>query len=263
MISIIMSTHNRGNKIRRAIESILNQSIQDFEFIICDDCSDDNTLEIIKEYSKKDNRVKVISNSKNLGLQKSLNRCIKESSGEYIARMDDDDYSKVNRLEAELKYIKKYDVDFVGSNVDFYSVNKGIYGEKVYPENPTKIDLIKSCVFCHPSILIKSSVLKNVGGYSEDQKYLRVEDYELWLRLYHKGYVGKNIQDSLLVYTKDKNSVKNIRFVDRIHAFGLLNDYFHKYNLSFKYYFYVLYPMIKFFIPSSVRIVINYFKYRR
>lgn len=261
MISIIMSTHNRGNKIRRAVDSILNQSIQDFEFIICDDHSTDDTLNIIKEYSKKDKRIKILSNVKNLGLQKSLNKCIDIASGEYIARMDDDDYSNKNRLQVELNFIKFYGADFVGSNVEFYSDSKGIYGKKTYPEKPTKIDLIKSCVFCHPSILIKSSVLKR-AKYSEDPKHLRVEDYELWLRLYSMGYIGMNIQDSLLIYTKDKDSVKNIKLVDRIHAFRLLNDYFYEYNLPLKYYFFVLYPIIKFVIPSNIRILINYLKYK-
>ncbi|TMT01281.1 glycosyltransferase [Apilactobacillus kunkeei] len=263
MISVIMSTHNRGKKIKRAIESILNQSLKDFEFIICDDHSDDDTLNIIKRYSEIDSRIKIIINKKNIGLQKSLNKCIKESSGEYIARMDDDDYSCSNRLEKELEYMKLSGADFVGSNIDFFSNELGVYGQKVYPEKPTKIDLIKSCVFCHPSILIKSSIIKKYGGYSESKKHLRVEDYELWLRLYKNGCVGQNIQEPLLVYTKDINSIKNIRWVDRIHAFNLLNEYFHDFKLSYGYYLFIVYPLIKFLIPTRMRTLINYIKYKK
>lgn len=91
MISVIMSTHNRSNTLKRAIDSILNQTYTDYEFIICNDNSSDNTNEILAYYESEYNNIKVITNEINLGLQKSLNKCIKESSGQYIARMDDDD----------------------------------------------------------------------------------------------------------------------------------------------------------------------------
>lgn len=261
MISIIMSTHNRGSKIERSVKSILNQTYSDFEFIICDDCSTDNTYNILKKLSKEDNRIKLLKNEVNLGLQKSLNKCISASSGDYIARMDDDDFSKVNRLEKELRYLSNKGVSFVGSNTDFYSSTRGIYGEKIYPENPTKIDLIKSCQFCHPSILIKSDILKKVGGYSEKTDYYRVEDYELWLRLYSLGYSGANIQEKLLIYTKDDKSVENIRKIDRINCYHLLKEYFSKLDIPYKYYFFVIYPLVKMIIPSKIKKIINYIKY--
>ncbi|TPR18892.1 glycosyltransferase [Apilactobacillus timberlakei] len=264
MISVIMSTHNRGKKISRSIESILHQTYKNFEFIICDDYSYDNTYEILESFAKKDKRIVLLKNNKNLGLQKSLNRCLKISKGDFIARMDDDDYSKKDRFEVELSYLRDNpDVSFVGSNIDFYSKDKGIYGAKIYPEFPSKKELIKECQFSHPSILIYSSIIKGVNGYSEDEKYYRVEDYELWLRLYSLGYIGMNIQKKLLIYTKDFQSIKNIKLVDRINCYKLIKEYVSKFNFGFIYYIFSLKILLKLFIPCFIRKYINYFKYNK
>lgn len=263
MISVIMSTHNRGEKIKRSVDSILNQTYKDIEFIVCDDCSTDNTYEILKKISSYDNRLILLKNEENLGLQKSLNKCIGCAHGEYIARMDDDDYSIRDRFEKEVKYIRKTDSDFVGTNIYFYSEEYGVYGQKIYSEHPTKIDLIKSCQFCHPTILIKTNLLKKVGGYSESTRHYRVEDYELWLRLYSLGYTGFNMQEKLLIYTKNANSINNIKKIDRLNCYNLLRKYFNRLNIPKKYYFYVIYPIIKMMIPVKARRIINYLKYKK
>lgn len=264
MISVIMSTHNRGPLLKRSIESILNQTYRNFEFIICDDYSTDDTYEVLRNYEIMDDRVKIIQNDKNLGLQKSLNRCLNISSGQFIARMDDDDFAIETRLQEQLNFIKNnIEYAFVGSNTYFYSQQLGIYGEEKYPKNPSKLDLIKRCQFSHPSIMIRTDILKKYDGYSEDEKYYRVEDYELWLRLYCNGYKGYNIQKNLIVYTKNSDSIKNIRKVDRVNRFKLLKEYFDKLNISPIYCYFIYLPLIKMFIPYQIRIIVNYFKYYR
>lgn len=264
MISVIMSTHNRGISLKRSLESILNQTYKDFEFIICDDFSTDDTYEVLRHYESVDNRIKIIHNESNLGLQKSLNKCLKVSSGEFIARMDDDDFAIKNRFEEQLNFLQNNpEYAFVGSNEFFYSEKLGVYGEEAYPIKPSEIDLIKRCQFAHPSIMIRADVIKKFNGYSENKKYYRVEDYELWLRLYHQGYKGYNIQHNLMIYTKNSSSIKNIRMVDRINRFKLVREYFYKLNIPKKYYMYVLIPLIKMLVPSKIRTVVNYFKYHR
>lgn len=263
MISVIMSTHNRSKTLGRAIDSILNQTYSNYEFIICDDNSTDDTCEILNSYSIKFPNVKVITNDSNLGLQKSLNKCIRVSSGEYIARMDDDDYSYPDRLKVEMDFIKKNNLDFVGSNIGLFTERQNVYGIKYYPEFPTKGDLIKECCFAHPTILIKSNVLKESHGYSEKIEHLRVEDYELWLRLFLKGFKGGNVQDKLLLYTKDEKSVKNIKFIDRINSYKLKKEYFYNYHMPVRYFFYVISPLIKLLIPYKLRVMINSIKYSK
>ena len=112
-----MSIFNNEKSLNSAIESILNQSYKDFEFIIVDDGSRDNSLDIVKLYAKKDKRIKIIKNSINLGLAKSLNRAIQYSQGIFIARQDGDDISLPNRLEEQIKFLKKNpEYAFCGSN---------------------------------------------------------------------------------------------------------------------------------------------------
>lgn len=263
MISVIMSTHNRSKTLRRAIDSILKQTYSNYEFIICDDNSNDDTQDILNSYSSKFSNIKIITNDSNLGLQKSLNKCIRASSGEYIARMDDDDYSYPNRLRVEMDFIKNNKLDFVGSNIDLFSEKNNNYGVKKYPEFPVKDDLIKECCFAHPTILIKSNVLKENHGYSENVEHLRIEDYELWMRLFRNGFKGGNVQENLLLYTKDKNSVKNIKFVDRINVYKLKKDYFFYYHLPLRHYFYVISPLIKLIVPYKIRVMINSIKYSK
>lgn len=264
MISVIMSTHNRGVPLKRALESILNQTYKNFEFIICDDSSTDDTYKVLRHYESIDDRIKIIHNENNLGLQKSLNKCLKVSSGEFIARMDDDDFAIKNRFEEQINFLKKNpEYAFVGSNEFFYSDQLGVYGEEEYPSAPSKVDLIKRCQFAHPAIMIRSDVIKKFNGYSESKKYYRVEDYELWLRLYHNGYRGYNLQQKLIIYTKDSGSIKNIRKIDRINRFKLTREYFYKLDISRKYYVYVYLPLIKMLVPSKIRTVVNYFKYHR
>lgn len=261
MISVIMSTHNRSNTLKRAIDSILNQTYTDYEFIICNDNSSDNTNEILAYYESEYNNIKVITNEINLGLQKSLNKCIKESSGQYIARMDDDDYSYPNRFEEELSFMEKNNLDFVGSNIDFYSEKNGKYGYKEYIEFPSKKDLLTECCFAHPTMIIKSSVLIENNGYSEEKKHIRVEDYELWFRLYRNGFNGGNIQEKLLLYTKNEESVKKIRRIDRINSYKLKKMYFFEYKMPIRLYYIVLQPLFKLLVPYKLRLIINNMKY--
>ena len=105
LVSVIMSAYNSENYIAKSIESITEQSYKNIEFLIIDDNSQDNTSEVIKDYEKFDKRIKFISNQKNIGLTKSLNKAIKLSQGKLVARQDDDDISLPNRLEIQVKYI--------------------------------------------------------------------------------------------------------------------------------------------------------------
>jgi glycosyltransferase EpsE len=258
MISVIMSTYNRGKDISRSIESILNQTYSDFEFIICDDCSTDNTVDIINQYAKKDSRIVLMRNDVNLGVIKSVNKCLKIAKGSLIARMDDDDYSNSNRFEVEKKYLDQHpNIDFVGANMTVIIDGSDVRGEKIYKENPTKKDLLKSCEFAQPAIMIRADAFKSANGYTDSPKYFRVEDYELWLKLYSLGYRGANIQRKLLIYTKDE---KHIKSIDRINASKLISEYVKKFNVSKFFYYYALKMFFKMFVPSFIRKYVDYLR---
>src|SRR3990172_12530717 len=128
VITVLMSAYNAEKYLREAIESILNQTFKDFEFIIINDCSTDKTKKIIEEYANKDARIKLINNATNLGLTKSLNIGLKEARGEYVARLDADDVALPERLE------KQY--EFMNKNRDITLT--GAWAEKIYEEGDNK-----------------------------------------------------------------------------------------------------------------------------
>lgn len=122
MISVIIPTFNAEKSIERAVESILNQTYQDFEIIICDDCSSDRTWDILKQISKKDKRIKIYKNEKNSKSAYTRNKAISKSRGEFIMQLDDDDYCHEDRMMKQYKFLNSHqNFDFVGSNA-FYGI---------------------------------------------------------------------------------------------------------------------------------------------
>ncbi len=204
-ISIIMPIFNVERFIKEAIESILNQTFNDFEFIIINDGSTDNSFKIIKEYAKKDNRIIIINNSKNLGIIKSLNLGLKKAQGKYVARMDGDDISKPKRLEIQYNFLEKNkDIFLVGTgsekineNSKIISIHNPIVSEKKIIKTLPK----KNC-FRHSSIMFRNE--KNIF-YREKMHF--VEDYDLYLLLLSKNKRLLNLPFYLLKYRIRENSI--------------------------------------------------------
>ena len=115
LVSVIMSTYNSEKTIKGSIESILNQTYQNLEFLIVDDFSEDNTVNEIDRYINKNKNIKLFKNKENIGLTKSLNFLLGKSNGKYIARQDDDDISDLKRIEKQVELIERYDLDFSSS----------------------------------------------------------------------------------------------------------------------------------------------------
>lgn len=210
-VSVIMAVYNGEFLVESAIESILNQTHQDLEFIIVDDGSKDNTLNIIRKYESKDKRIKVIKNNTNLGLTKSLNRAIEKSTGEYIVRQDADDLSLSKRLEILLKFLEVYpEFAFCGSDGTLtQNINKELVKRFKYDE--IKSSLIAENCFLHPSIIIKKEILERYGYY--DESYLYGQDYELWCRLIFKYKLkAANLREKLILINlpSKKNNAKFI-----------------------------------------------------
>ena len=140
-ISVMMIVYNAEKFIREAIESILNQTFSDFEFIILDDHSTDNSYEIINEYAKRDNRILVLHNEKNLGIAESRTKCIKFAKGKYIAIADADDISIPTRLEKQLKYLEEHkEYGVVGSFLELFDSETGkTIGFRRYHKDDAKL----------------------------------------------------------------------------------------------------------------------------
>lgn len=214
LISVIMPVYNGENFIREAIESILNQTYSNFEFIIINDGSNDLTSEIVREYMKKDKRI-VLLERKNRGLVESLNQGIKLAEGKYIARMDADDIAHKNRFEKQINYLLSHpNVDILGTYVDTIGDNEKCSKfkeivNKTWPQQElVEKKMSEFCFIVHPTVMIKRKMLIKLDGYRE--KYRRMEDWDLWIRAVKSGYIIENLSEKLLTYRIHNNSKSNV-----------------------------------------------------
>jgi len=202
-ISVIMPVYNAEKFLDESIKSILSQTFQDSEFIIINDGSMDNSLKIIKEYARKDKRIVLINNAKNLGLQKTLNKGLKAASGRYIARMDADDISLPNRLGIQYNYLEKHPEIFLlgGSAIVIDEEGKRM-GSFRKQDNPSRVrkKLGKSNSIIHSSIVFRNE------GLSYREKFKTSEDYDFYLRALSSGKKITNLSDFLIKYRISKNS---------------------------------------------------------
>lgn len=186
--------------LRNSVDSILNQTFTDFEFLICNDGSTNGTLEYLKSIESKDKRIKILSYEKNRGLNYALNTCLEKATGKYIARQDDDDISAPDRLEKEVEFLdNNSDYAIVGTLADVFDDN-GIWGKYDNPEWPSKYDFYWNSPFMHPTIMIRKGAYDAVNGYRISKETRRCEDIDLFMRMYAAGYKGHNIQKRLYSY---------------------------------------------------------------
>ena len=216
-ISVIMSTHNGRNTIDTAIESILNQTYQNFILIICVDASTDGTYDYLKKKYKQFDNIFIFNNTISKGLANALNLCLKYCKDcEYVARMDDDDYSYSNRFEKQVEFLEKnLDFSFCGTNVDIFD-GVNIVENRKLKEFPQKKDLIWNSPFIHPTIMFRYDDLIKCNCYRVSNETLRGQDYDLFMRMYASGYKGANIQHSLFRYTENIKTKKRRTFKVRL-----------------------------------------------
>ncbi|MCG2689725.1 glycosyltransferase [Candidatus Parcubacteria bacterium] len=206
-VSVVMATCNGERFLSLAVESILKQTFKEFEFLIVNDYSTDKTSDLLKEFALKDERIKVIENTENLGLTKSLNKALKEAKGKYIARMDDDDISLEERLQKQFDFMEAHsDFALIGSLADIIDETGKVIGEKklALDYKALKKKLLFNNQLVHSSWFLRSSVLKEVGFYSEEFK--KAQDYELLLRIAAKHPVC-NLPEKLIQWRKRGDSL--------------------------------------------------------
>ena len=229
-MTVIMSVYNElVNDLRQSIESILNQSYRNFEFIIIFDNPRNSKLgKVLQEYAY-DSRIKLITNEENLGLAACLNYGIMIANGEYIVRMDADDISNVDRLKCLESYINK-EIDVYFSMYEIMD-EKGNFlkiSERMPETNRQLYKIMKfKNIICHPTVMFKRESILATGGYST----LNVsEDYELWMRLLSQGYIFKGINESLVKYRVRQNSMTTSDYFRSYFSILYINKYFNKGN---------------------------------
>ena len=199
-VSVVMPNYNCEKYIWEAIESILNQNFTDFEFIIVDDGSSDNSWDIIQEYVKRDDRIIAIKNKENLKICKTLNKWIDIAKWEYIARMDSDDISISDRFEKQVKFLdENEDIWIVWGTMQIMDEDWKVYSERKY--NLTDLEIRKKIFryspFCHPITMIRANILEKSWLY--DVNINLWEDYDLYFRIWQYSQFA-NLKDVLIKY---------------------------------------------------------------
>ena len=205
-ISVLMPVFNAEKYLREALDSILQQTYQDFEFVIVDDGSTDSSPEILLRYAARDNRIHLITLPDNQGIQKALNCGLNQCQGYLVARQDADDVSTVTRLAVEKQFIdNRPGTAMVGTGM--YVIDEVGKLLMIINDRPCSYPVVREflkegCPFVHGSVMFRRWAVKDLGGYSEDQKVKHAEDYDLWVRL-AKDHVVENIPDCCLYFHRN------------------------------------------------------------
>lgn len=253
MISVIMGIYNCEETLGESINCILNQTYQNVELIMCDDGSTDGTLTIAEKYhGEYPDRIVLLKNDKNRGLNYTLNHCLKYAKGTYIARMDGDDLCAESRLEKELEILQNEpEIAIVSTGMEYFDEDGvwGKYNPKAYPD---KKDFLNGTPFCHAPCLVRKEAYDAVNGYSESKRLLRVEDYHLWFKMYCAGYRGKNIEEPLYQMRDDRNAYHRRKFKYRINEAYVKQMIIKEFHLPMWNYIYVLRPILVGLLPNKL-----------
>jgi glycosyltransferase EpsE len=238
LISIIMGIYNCADTLEEAIQSIISQTYKNWELIMCDDGSRDDTFIIAQKYvDLYPNKIILLKNQNNLGLNKTLNKCLAVAKGEFIARMDGDDLSCTERLEKEFKFLNNHPEFALVSSPMIYFDENGEWGRgHAIPEPQIRDFVFHAPCFCHAPVMIRKSVYDAVGGYTEDIAFLRFEDCNLWYKIYAAGFKGANLLEPLYSMRDDQTAYKRRTVSTRLKAIYVQWRGFRLVNMKWYYY---------------------------
>lgn len=256
-ISVIMGIYNCADTLEQAINSIQKQTYDNWEIIICDDGSSDNTYEVAEKIAGGDTRITLIKNDTNKGLNITLNRCLALATGDYIARMDGDDDCLQDRFKKQIDFLENQsEFDIVSSAMIFFD-KTGEWGRNYPPEYPQPIDVAVRSAICHAPVMMRKRCIDEVQGYSEDKRMLRVEDVNLWIKLYAAGYRCYNIQEPLYRMRNDQNASNRRKYKYRINEVYVRLRGCKMLHLGLKAYIKSFLPLIAGLVPSKLRYYIR------
>lgn len=249
-VSIIMGIYNCENTLDEAIQSLLDQTNQQWKLIMCDDGSKDNTYKKAKSYAEQYENIILIQNDKNMGLNYTLNHCLEYVDTEYVARMDADDISLPTKLEKEINFLDDHHEYAIVSTPMIYFDEHGYFRVGKGNGEVIKSDFIKGTPFCHAPCMVRSEAYRKVKGYTVAEKLLRVEDYHLWYKMYLNGYRGYNLKEPLYKMRDDRNAKNRRKYKYRINEANVKYLIVRDFNLSKINYIRVLKPLIVGLLPT-------------
>ena len=253
-VSIAMGVYKpRHDYLIYSVESIISQTFDDWELIICDDGSDDVATEaLLKDVSALDPRIRVVGYGENRGLAFALNTCIENARGEFIARQDDDDRSLPQRLARQIEYLDgHFECAFVGAEASVFD-GKGQWGHIGLEADPAPRSFLWNSPYVHPTVIFRREALDAVGGYRVAPETERVEDYDLFMALAAAGRDGHNIKEDLYEYRIDRDAEKYRPMRVRLNEARVRARGFKALGLGFKALPYVAKPIVLGLMPGKL-----------
>ena len=256
-LSVIMGIYNCETTLVAAVQSIQEQSYTNWELIICDDGSSDNTYKIAEKLALQDDRIILIRNKNNRGLSFALNRCLNISSGKYIARMDGDDLCVPDRFEKQVELLDSCpNIAIVSSWMTLFD-DDGDWGVLKVPEYPSPAEVVTGNPIPHAPSMMRREAIKKVHGYTVDKRVIRVEDVDLWIRLYAEGYRCHNILEPLYKMRNDQNALYRRKYKYRVYSTRVRLFGCKILHLSVADYFKAFRPMVNGQFPARIRLFLR------
>lgn len=261
-ISVLMAIYNCSATLEDALASLVAQTYQGFRVILCDDCSTDNTYEVAQQYvSRFPEKFILLRNEQNLKLPATLNKCLEYADTEYVARMDGDDLSKPERFQKEIDFLDAHpEYALVSCPMDYFDENGVFMTGKSEGYAPDKYSFLKGSPFCHATIMMRTKILKELGGYTVARWTQRGQDFHLWGKLYGAGHIGYVLPAVLYQMRDDENAYKRRTFKERLFEIKRIVIVYQLVGLPKRYLYKTINPLLRAFAPTFVY---NYFHRRR
>ncbi len=251
-ISVIMGIYNCASTLIEALDSLYAQTYKDFKIILCEDGSSDNTYQVAADYAEKHDNIILIKNERNMGLNYTLNHCLEYANTEYVARMDGDDISLPDRFEKEIKFLDEHPEYAVVSGPMIYFDENGDFRTGRGRGEIKKEDFIHGTPICHAPCMARTDVIKAVGGYTVDDKLLRVEDYHLWFKVFAAGHRLYSLKEPIYKMRDDRNANIRRNWKNRCNEAYVKHIGYKMIGLPWFYQIYILRPIIIFFMPKFI-----------
>jgi glycosyltransferase EpsE len=252
-VSVIMGIYNCADTLEEAVGCILNQTYSNWELILCDDGSSDTTYSVARRLAENyPDRIVLLRNERNCGLNRTLNRCLQAATGDYIARMDADDRCSPERFAVEVDALNSNpDLAIVSTDMEHFD-ELGTWGRQGHPDAPVAADFVRGTPFNHAACMVRREAYEAVDGYSEDRKFLRVEDYHLCVKMYSAGFRGRNIHQVMYQMRDDRNAYSRRKFRYRINEAYVRLLIVRELNLPVTGLVYALRPILVGLLPPKV-----------
>jgi len=246
LVSVIIPYYKKKNYIKTALNSVLNQTYQNFELIVIYDDPDHSDLPLLLEFEKLDNRIKVLVNKKNLGAGLSRNEGINIAKGKYLAFLDSDDVWLVHKLEKQISFMEKGNYFASHTSYEILDLNSNIKCKRIAKTLNFK-DLLKSCDIGLSTVVIKKDILNNNLKFPNIRTK---EDYVLWLLISKNGHAFQAVEDILTKWKTSKNSLSSSTIRKLIDGYIVYYKYM---NFSFIISFMLLLQLCFFYLWKNLR----------